>query len=157
MGQRANSGRNASLDQKKERMAGRSNTDSPQRGAIKDNAGVGRAKGAAGGAHAREVAAALLLVEALIGACPPGVGPHPQLVGSEPALVEVIAGVSGRERELPSRRRREREPERQVLGSLDARPPGVELADEEIFPRRHRMDGGREADLEVLPRRAAER
>jgi hypothetical protein len=53
MGQRANSGRNASLDQKKERMAGRSNTDSPQRQAVKDNAGVGRAKGAAGGAHGR--------------------------------------------------------------------------------------------------------
>jgi hypothetical protein len=41
MGQRANSGRNASLDQKKQRMAGRANTNSPERAAIRDASGVG--------------------------------------------------------------------------------------------------------------------
>jgi hypothetical protein len=51
MGQSANNaGRNASLDAKKRRAAGRQKSDSPEREAIKDSVGLTRGKGAAGGA-----------------------------------------------------------------------------------------------------------
>jgi len=54
MGQRANSGRNATLDEKKRRTAGRGNTNSPERGAIKDAAGVRSGKGPVRGAFGRD-------------------------------------------------------------------------------------------------------
>ena len=54
MGQEANSGRNASLDEKKRRAAGRQGTDSPEGDAIRDFAGVERDKGRAGGAFGKD-------------------------------------------------------------------------------------------------------
>jgi hypothetical protein len=53
MGQQANSGRNASLDNRKQRAAGRQQ-NTPERSAIKDAAGLEKAKGKAGGAFGRE-------------------------------------------------------------------------------------------------------
>jgi len=54
MGQLANSGRNASLDQKKRRAAGRDGTNSPEIEAIKDAVGLTRQKGRAGGAFGKQ-------------------------------------------------------------------------------------------------------
>lgn len=57
MGQRANSGRNASLDQKKDRMAGRGSRTgqaAPGRDAIKDSMSPAPMKGKTGGAHGRD-------------------------------------------------------------------------------------------------------
>ena len=54
MGQQANSKRNASLDDHKRRAAGRNNTDSPERRAIKDSVGLDKTRGAAGGAFGKQ-------------------------------------------------------------------------------------------------------
>jgi hypothetical protein len=54
MGQAANTGRNAKLDQKKRRAAGRQNTDAPERRAIKDYQAPDHAKGKTAGAFGRQ-------------------------------------------------------------------------------------------------------
>ena len=55
MGQQAqNGGRQASLDSKKRRAAGRLKEDSPERAAIKDFAGAGKQKGRSGGAFGKD-------------------------------------------------------------------------------------------------------
>jgi len=53
MGQAANTGRNASLDQKKRRAAGRQKANAPEQQAIQDFQGPGIDKGKTGGAHGR--------------------------------------------------------------------------------------------------------
>jgi hypothetical protein len=54
MGQQAQSGgRNASLDNKKRRAAGRQKDASPERAAIKDSVGMAPQKGRAGGAFGK--------------------------------------------------------------------------------------------------------
>jgi hypothetical protein len=55
MGQQAqNGGRQASLDSKKRRAAGRLKDDSPERAAIKDSVGLAKQKGRAGGAFGKD-------------------------------------------------------------------------------------------------------
>src|SRR4051812_49780957 len=54
MGQRANSNRNAQLDAEKERGAGRRNTRSPEREAIKDAMDPVPMKGKTGGARGKD-------------------------------------------------------------------------------------------------------
>lgn len=55
MGQQAqNGGRNASLDSKKRRAAGRANEASPERKAIKESVGIATHKGGAGGAFGKD-------------------------------------------------------------------------------------------------------
>jgi hypothetical protein len=54
MGQAANTGRNATLDQKKRRAAGRANTSSPERAAIKDFQQPVHAKGKTAGAFGKK-------------------------------------------------------------------------------------------------------
>jgi hypothetical protein len=54
MGQSSNSGRNAALDDQKSRAAGRRNTKSPERQAIRDWQRPVAAKGKTGGAKGRD-------------------------------------------------------------------------------------------------------
>jgi hypothetical protein len=54
MGQSSNSGRNATLDEKKSRAAGRRNTKSPEREAIRDWQRPVAMKGKTGGAKGRD-------------------------------------------------------------------------------------------------------
>lgn len=53
MGQRANSGRNATLDEKKRRAAGRSKQESPQRRQVRDARSEDFAKGKTAGAFGK--------------------------------------------------------------------------------------------------------